>query len=290
MVKVVEQQALNSKWLAQLANGKDDQVVKLSLDDLRPNPYQPRKVFDQGALEELANSIKKTGVFQPVIVRPSKVKGYELIAGERRFRASIMAGQKQIPAIIRTISDEEMMEIAVVENLQREDLNPLEEAQAYATLMEKLHLNQTQLAKRLGKSRPYIANYLRLLGLPPKVKHSLRAGELSMAQARTLLSLNDKSKLAQLAQKTVSEGLTVRQLTELVAKLNGAKKVKPKPAKATNQYALYYQETAQLLAEKLGTKVEVKPQGKKAQGKIEIDYYSIEDFNRILEILQISLD
>ncbi len=290
MVKVVEQQALNSKWLAQLANGKDDQVVKLSLDDLRPNPYQPRKVFDQGALEELANSIKKTGVFQPVIVRPSKEKGYELIAGERRFRASIMAGQKQIPAIIRTISDEEMMEIAVVENLQREDLNPLEEAQAYATLMEKLHLNQTQLAKRLGKSRPYIANYLRLLGLPPKVKHSLRDGELSMAQARTLLSLNDKSKLAQLAQKTVSEGLTVRQLTELVAKLNGAKKVKPKPVKATNQYALYYQETAQLLAEKLGTKVEVKPQGKKAQGKIEIDYYSTEDFNRILEILQISLD
>ena len=182
-----------------------------------------------------------------------------------------------------------MMEVAVLENLQREDLNPLEEAQAYESLMTRLNLNQTQLAKRLGKSRPYIANYLRLLTLPYAVKQYLQAGQLSMAQARTLLSLNNKRNLEKLAKKTVAEGLTVRQLTELVAKLNGIKSkkraVKPK---AKDKLATYYQATEQELEEKLGTKVAIKA-NKKGTGKIEIDYYSTADFNRILEILQIGL-
>ena len=145
---------------------KNDQVVEIPLSDLRPNPYQPRKSFDETSLQELANSIEQSGVFQPIIVRKSAVKGYELIAGERRFRASKLAGKETIPAIIREFDEEAMMQIAVLENLQREDLNPLEEAEAYEMLMKNLKLTQADVANRLGKSRPYIANYLRLLTLP----------------------------------------------------------------------------------------------------------------------------
>ena len=169
----------------------DEQVVELEISEIRPNPYQPRKTFNEEALEELAKSIKKSGVFQPIIVRKSSVKGYEIIAGERRYRASKLAKKTEIPAIIREFNEEQMMEVAVLENLQREDLTPLEEAEAYNTLMEKLNLTQTQVSERLGKSRPYIANYLRLLGLPGKVKLMLQDGSLSMGQARTLLAVKD---------------------------------------------------------------------------------------------------
>lgn len=170
----------------------DEQVVELEISEIRPNPYQPRKTFNEEALEELAKSIKKSGVFQPIIVRKSSVKGYEIIAGERRYRASKLAKKTEIPAIIREFNEEQMMEVAVLENLQREDLTPLEEAEAYNTLMEKLNLTQTQVSERLGKSRPYIANYLRLLGLPGKVKLMLQDGSLSMGQARTLLAVKDE--------------------------------------------------------------------------------------------------
>ena len=170
----------------------DEQVVELEISEIRPNPYQPRKTFNEEALEELAKSIKKSGVFQPIIVRKSSVKGYEIIAGERRYRASKLAKKTEIPAIIREFNEEQMMEVAVLENLQREDLTPLEEAEAYNTLMEKLNLTQTQVSERLGKSRPYIANYLRLLGLPGKVKLMLQDGSLSMVQARTLLAVKYK--------------------------------------------------------------------------------------------------
>lgn len=179
----------------------DEQVVELEISEIRPNPYQPRKTFNEEALEELAKSIKKSGVFQPIIVRKSSVKGYEIIAGERRYRASKLAKKTEIPAIIREFNEEQMMEVAVLENLQREDLTPLEEAEAYNTLMEKLNLTQTQVSERLGKSRPYIANYLRLLGLPGKVKLMLQDGSLSMGQARTLLAVKDKEKLMELAEK-----------------------------------------------------------------------------------------
>lgn len=179
----------------------DEQVVELEISEIRPNPYQPRKTFNEEALEELAKSIKKSGVFQPIIVRKSSVKGYEIIAGERRYRASKLAKKTEIPAIIREFNEEQMMEVAVLENLQREDLTPLEEAEAYNTLMEKLNLTQTQVSERLGKSRPYIANYLRLLGLPGKVKLMLQDGSLSMGQARTLLAVKDEEKLMELAEK-----------------------------------------------------------------------------------------
>ena len=167
-------------------------MVEIPLSDLRPNPYQPRKSFDETSLQELANSIEQSGVFQPIIVRKSAVKGYELIAGERRFRASKLAGKETIPAIIREFDEEAMMQIAVLENLQREDLNPLEEAEAYEMLMKKFEIDASGCSNRLGKSRPYIANYLRLLSLPKLVKEMVQDERLSMGQARTLLGLKKK--------------------------------------------------------------------------------------------------
>lgn len=264
------------------------QDVKLSL--IRPNPYQPRRTFDQKALRELASSIQESGVFQPIILRQPdpKLKRYELIAGERRFRASKLAKQTTIPAIIRTMSDEKMMEVAVLENLQREDLTPLEEAQAYQTLMDKLSLTQAQVAERLGKSRPYIANYLRLLGLPNEIKELVSAGKLSMGQARTLLGLKDRKQLVKLAKQAVEKNLTVRQLEELVAQMNGT--AEKKWAKRRQRKPAYVREAESQLQSKFGTKVAVAPSRKKNAGKIEIPYTSADDFNRILEVLNISLD
>ena len=183
----------------------DETVQDIKLSLIHPNPYQPRRTFDKEALAELASSIEKSGVFQPIILRQTdpKINRYELIAGERRFRASKIAKQKTIPAIVRKMSDDQMMEIAVLENLQREDLTPLEEAQAYQMLMDKLSLTQAQVASRLGKRRPYIANYLRLLGLPEMIKEFLNTGKLSMGQPRTILDLKDKTKLVPLAQLAV---------------------------------------------------------------------------------------
>ena len=264
------------------------QDVKLSL--IRPNPYQTRRTFDQKALRELASSIQESGVFQPIILRQPdpKLKRYELIAGERRFRASKLAKQTTIPAIIRTMSDEKMMEVAVLENLQREDLTPLEEAQAYQTLMDKLSLTQAQVAERLGKSRPYIANYLRLLGLPNEIKELVSAGKLSMGQARTLLGLKDRKQLVKLAKQAVEKNLTVRQLEELVAQMNGT--AEKKRAKRRQRKPAYVREAESQLQSKFGTKVAVAPSRKKNAGKIEIPYTSADDFNRILEVLNISLD
>lgn len=267
----------------------DETVVELNLSDIRSNPYQPRKTFDETSLSELSDSIRKQGVFQPIIVRQSKVSGYEIIAGERRYRASKMAKRTTIPAIVRDLNEEEMMEIAVLENLQREDLTPLEEAQAYNTLMENLNLTQAQVSEKLGKSRPYIANYLRLLSLPKAVKDFLQKGSLSMGQARTLLSVKDKKKLVALAEKTVKEGLTVRQLESIVNELNGEKD-KQKKVKKPEKFSPYLKHSEELLREKFSTKVSIKSSQKTGKGKIEIDYLSNDDLNRILEILDITLD
>lgn len=264
------------------------QDVKLTL--IHPNPYQPRRTFDQEALKELASSIAKSGVFQPIIIRQSdpKINRYELIAGERRFRASKLAKQKTIPAIVRNMTDEQMMEVAVLENLQREDLTPLEEAQAYQMLMDKLSLTQAQVASRLGKSRPYIANYLRLLGLPTVIKEFLNEGKLSMGQARTILGLKDKTKLVPLAKRAVEQNLTVRQLEEIVTKTNGTENKKEQ--RRSQRKPVYIREAESQLQSKFGTKVSVAQSRKKGTGKIEIPYTSNEDFSRILELLNISLD
>ena len=230
-------------------NAANEQVQKIPLTDIRPNPYQPRKTFDETALNELAESIKLSGVFQPIILRESKVKGYEIIAGERRFRASKLAGKETIPAIIREFDEEKMMEVAVLENLQREDLTSLEEAEAYEMMMKKLKLTQEEVATRLGKSRPYIANYLRLLGLPDAVKEMLQKEEISMGQARTLLGLKDKKQISKLAKRVVKEHLTVRQLEQLVNKMNQTKEEIEQPKKEAKK-PYYIRESEERLMDK----------------------------------------
>ncbi|MGX7107319.1 ParB/RepB/Spo0J family partition protein [Hutsoniella sourekii] len=266
---------------------EDQEVVEeVALDDIRPNPYQPRKNFDQAGLEDLADSIRQSGVFQPVILRQSAIKGYELIAGERRVRASRIAGKETIPAIVRQLDEEAMIEIAVVENLQREDLSPLEEAEAYQMLMDKLSLTQSEVAERIGKSRPYIANYLRLLHLPEAIKTYLNEEKLSMGQARTLLGLKDKQALVPLAEKVIKEQLTVRQLEELVSKLNNQEqKTKPPTKKAIK--SPYIQAVEQEIQDYLGTSANIHQKGEK--GKIEIDFFSESDLTRILDLLNINL-
>lgn len=270
-----------------------ENVVDIQLSAIRPNPYQPRRVFDKGALKELAKSIKESGVFQPIIVRKPDpaLDRYEIIAGERRFRASKLAGQETIPAIVRDFDDERMMEVAVLENLQREDLTPLEEAQAYATLMDKLSMTQAQVAKRLGKSRPYIANYLRLLGLPDEVKQLLQSKKLSMGQARTLLGLKDKQRLAPLAQQAVKNNLTVRQLEEMVARYNGQEKAGKSKWRAKTRKSPYLREAEDQLQSRFGTKVSLSPNNNRQKsGKIEIGYSSADDLNRILSLLGVKFD
>ncbi|BFQ97104.1 ParB/RepB/Spo0J family partition protein [Enterococcus cecorum] len=266
---------------------KKEEVLDLPLNELRPNPYQPRKTFDEQSLKELANSIERSGVFQPIIVRRSQIKGYEIIAGERRFRASKLAGKTNIPAIIRNFDEEMMMQIAVLENLQREDLNPLEEAEAYDMLMKNLKLTQAQVAERLGKSRPYIANYLRLLSLPKLVKEMVQEERLSMGQARTLLGLKDKSNLLKLANRCVKENLTVRQLEKLVSEMNEAKEKKKIP-RLMKEKPYYLRESEERLMDKFGTSVAI--QEKNGKGKIEIEYLSQNDLTRILDILDIHFD
>lgn len=269
-------------------NNVDDieNVEDLDIEKVRPNPYQPRKTFDETSLRELADSIKENGVFQPIIVRKS-VNGFEIISGERRYRASKLAKKKTVPGIVREMEEAEMMEIAVIENLQREDLNPLEEAQAYDMLQKNLGLTQEQVSKRLGKSRPYIANYLRLLTLPARTKKLLQEGKLSMGQARTLLGLKKKTQIDELAQKTVKEELTVRQLEAIVSRLNtdgGAVKKATKVVKSP-----FVRESEAKLVDKFGTQVNI-TESKKGAGKLAIDFASTEDLNRILDILGISLD
>ena len=201
---------------------KEEEIREIPLNEIRVNPYQPRKTFDENALNELAESIKIHGVIQPIIVKKS-IKGYEIIAGERRFRASRIAGKDKIPAIVRDFSDEQMMEIAVLENLQRENLNAIEEAEAYQTLMNNLNLNQEEVAKRVGKSRSHVTNMLGILSLPISIKNLIAENKMTMGHARVLSKLEDKEKINELADKIVTDNLSVRELEEL-ASANDKKK------------------------------------------------------------------
>lgn len=253
-----------------------NEIIELPLSELRSNPYQPRKVFDKTALQELADSIKEHGVFQPIIAKKS-IKGYEIIAGERRVKASILAGKETIPAIIQEFSDQDMMEIAVLENLQREDLTPLEEAQAYRNLLEKLSLTQEELSHRLGKSRSYITNMLGLLSLPKEVKDLLTENKISMSHARVLSKMEDPEEVKALADKIVKEGLNVRQIEELSSSPLVAKK-KAIKVKHTQEDS-YYRAIEEELCEQLGTKVKV------TKNQIQIHFNNNNDLNRILELL-----
>ena len=265
----------------------EEKVEKIPVSEIRPNPYQPRQQFDQEALEELAESIRQNGVLQPIIVRKSSAKGYELVAGERRHRASILAGIDTIPAIVRELNEEFMIRYAILENLQREDLTPLEEADAYQLMMEKLGLTQEKVADALGKSRSHIANHLRLRTLPKEVKLLINEGKLSMGQARTLRSLTDEAEVIRLANKAVAENLTVRQLEKMVSDIKN-KDVEPKNPKVDKKSPFIREYESQLM-DKFGTDVKIREQGE--QGKIQIEYTSQNDLNRILvDVLNIDLD
>lgn len=260
-------------------NTSEERVVDLAVADLRPNPYQPRHDFNQNALEELAKSIKQNGVLQPIIVRKSQVKGYEIVAGERRFRASKIAGLETIPGIVRDFDEKVMMQVAILENLQREDLTALEEADAYHIMMEKLSLTQEKVAQELGKSRSYIANHLRLRSLPQATKDLLQDGSLSMGQARTLLGLKDPGAINRLAKKAVKDKLTVRQLEQEVADFNQEGKKKAKPATKPKK-SIFITDIERRLTSQMDTKVTII--GKENKGKIQIEYQSLDDLNDIL--------
>ena len=256
-----------------------DEIVMVKLDELRANPYQPRKVFDQNALQELADSIKEHGVFQPIIVKKS-IKGYEIIAGERRVKASRLAGLTEIPAIIRDFNDTQMMEIALLENLQRENLNAIEEATAYKKLQDTLNLTQEELAKRLGKSRSHITNMLGLLSLPESIKEEIVKNNVSMGHARVLSKLEDKNQQEELLQKIIKEGISVRTLEELT---QTPKIIKANPQKQKEKKENEYSYLQSELSEKLGTKVVIK------KNKIEISFVNNNDLNRLLEYMNIEV-
>lgn len=254
----------------------NEEIVELNLDELRPNPHQPRKIFKEEALQDLADSIKKNGVFQPIIVKRS-IKGYEIVAGERRFRASKLAGLTKIPAIIREFTEEQMIEIALLENLQRENLNAIEEALAYKSMLEKLSLTQEELSVKVSKSRSHITNILGLLRLPTEVQKMIINGDLTMGHARVLSKLEDNEKIIEYAKKIVEEKLPVREIEEITQKEDKKVKIK-RTEKEINKDYKYVEE---LLRDKLDTKVKVKDK------KVEISFNNVNDLNRILEILNV---
>ena len=266
-------------------NQNSEGITEIDLKDIRPNPYQPRAIFDQDKLKELADSISQSGVFQPIIVKKG-VNGYELIAGERRLRASKLAGKKEIPAIVRDYTDEQVLEITVLENLQREDLSPIEEGQAFVTLIKRLNLTQDEVAKKVGKSRPYITNYIRLLQLPDNVKSLVEQKKLSNAQARALLKIQDSDEIERVAKKAVSDGLTVRQIEQYIDE-NQGKKVTLK--KSEPELTPFVRSSRNVLEEMLETKVKI-IQSVRGKGKIEIDFSSEDDLARIMTLLNIETD
>lgn len=258
----------------------EEAVQEIKLKELRPNPYQPRKVFQQEAIDELKQSILEHGILQPIIVRKS-IKGYEIVVGERRYRAAKEAKLETVPVVVRELNEQQMMELSVLENLQREDLTPIEEAAAYQMLMQKLELTQEQLANRLGKSRPHIANLIRLLSLPQKIQELISSGEISMGHGRALLGLRKKEIIPAVVEKTLKENLNVRQLELYIQQLNDYVSRETKKEKTKKDVFLVERES--YLRERFGTTVNIKQTKKK--GKIEIEFHSKEDLERILEML-----
>ncbi len=255
----------------------NEEIMELNISELRPNPYQPRKVFKDESLAELASSIKEHGVFQPIIVKKS-IKGYEIVAGERRYRASKMAGLEKIPAIIRDFTDEQMMEIALLENLQRENLSAIEEAEAYKTMIDELGITQEQLSKRVGKSRSHITNILGLLRLPKEVQNEVASGNISMGHARVLSKLESEDKIMELSHKIIEEKLPVRDIENIANNKEIERRVKINRQKESSSEYRYVED---LLRDKLDTKVKIKDK------KVEIHFNNVADLNRILEILNV---
>ena len=267
-----------SKVLDDIQNGdmevERQEQSKIPVDEIRPNPYQPRKVFNDEALKELSSSIKQHGVFTPILVKKS-IQGYDLIAGERRLRASKLAGLKDIPAIIVDFDDQEMMEIALLENIQREDLNVIEEAKAYEKLIQRLGYTQEQLAHRVGKSREHITNLLRLLKLPEDVQESVVSKQLSMGHVRALLGLKTEANMRKVAKQAIDQGLSVRKVEQIVKDTNNKKTIeKPKED-------IYVKAAKEKLQEFFQTSVSI------SKNAISIHYENKEDLNRVLELLNL---
>ncbi|MBO7747063.1 ParB/RepB/Spo0J family partition protein [Paenibacillus sp. MWE-103] len=266
-----------------LSVSEEDKVIEVSLAQLRPNPYQPRKTFDDEAIKELAESIKQHGVIQPIIVR-TVLKGYEIIAGERRFRASQLCGNTTIPAVVRNFSDLQVMEIALIENLQREDLNAIELSQAYQALMDKFNLTQEELSMKVGKSRSHIANFLRLLTLPEQIKENVSRGTLSMGHARAIVGVKEDVRKKELAELTIANEWSVRQLEEAIKNLDQPVPPKEKEPVSNKKRDPYINEVEESLRERFKTTVRIKQA--KDKGRIELMYYNKQDLERLLELLQ----
>lgn len=259
-----------------------DRVINISVNDITPNPYQPRIKMDNESLEELAASIKEKGVVQPILVRSMGTDKYELIAGERRFRACKMVGLPEVPAIVKEVNDAEAMAIAITENIQREDLNAIELARAYSSLMSEFNLTQEQLAQSVGKSRPAVANMMRLLQLPQEIQENILSGKVSMGHARALLSLEQQNLQIEVCKKIIELDLSVRQTEKLVQKLLR----QPKQQKLAIRSA-EIEAVENKLRTMLATQVKLSRTGKK--GKIEIEYYSVDDLDRIMSIIEAGL-
>ena len=251
--------------------------VEIAIEEIRPNPYQPRKEFDQTALNELADSIRTHGIFTPLLVRKS-VSGYDLITGERRLRAAKIAGLKVVPAISVEFTEEQMMEIAILENVQREDLNAIEEATAYDSLVKKLGYTQEKLAERVGKSREYCANIMRLLKLPSEIQKLVVDKRLAMGHVRPLLGLKDEMEMLDAAEKIMKEKMSVREVEAYIRDIN-AEEVKPNKTKPEKKRDPIIHDLEHQISVKLGTKVSIQNK------KLTIRYTDTEDFNRLLEIL-----
>ena len=257
-------------------------AVKLKIMDIEPNRDQPRKIFDEDALAELADSIAKHGVIQPLLVRPMPDGSYQIVAGERRWRASRMAGLTEVPVVIKELSDDEAMALALIENLQREDLNAIEEAQGIKALMDTLSLTQDEAAERVGKSRPAVANALRLLKLPDSVIAFVSDGKLSPGHARALLGFKDEQDIIETADLIIEKGLTVRDVEKLVKKRNK----EPKAEKPAARRASYYDEVELALTDFLGRKVKVGTKPGKESGVLEIDFFDKDDLTRLADALK----
>lgn len=262
-----------------MGSATEADICNISVNDIRPNPYQPRKNFDQQALDELATSIRNYGVFQPIIVKKS-IKGYDLVAGERRLRASKLAGLDTIPAIVKDFSDEEMREIALLENLQRENLSSIELAWAYKGIIDSLHIRQEDLAQKIGKSRSHVTNTLGLLRLPDEVQDMVRDNKISMGHARVLSKIDDNKKVEDLATKVVKNNISVRDLEDISSNKDIPKKVPNVRQSKSNEYQYIEDE----LRDVLGTKVKIDNK------KIEIFFDSKVDLTRILDILNVKID
>lgn len=258
-----------------------EQVQEVSLKELRPNPYQPRKTFTEESINDLKESIINHGILQPLLVRKS-IKGFEIVVGERRYRAASEAGLEKVPVIIKDLNEDEMMEFALIENLQREDLNPIDEAVAYDKLMKHLKVTQEQLSKRLGKSRPHIANHLRLLQLPQAIQQMIENGQLSMGHGRALLGLKNKEKMQAVLNKVIEENLNVRQLEQLIQRVN--ENVPRETFRKKEEPSLYIREKESSLRDRFGTSVKIKKN--KKRGKIEIQFFSEDDLDRIISMLE----